>query len=161
MEQKLLPIYELRAMFLEKVNPNFFAQNADLIRRTSLAAQDYYMSGAYKEYDIRSGHMFRIQPGYIAVHKKYNLPYSTTITPNTAILNPGLVMDLAWSLKTDIINNVVSSNGEIYDISKLPQSEVLQVYHNSRTYGVPINALYLLRPSQIEKILANMRIKTR
>ena len=49
MEQNLLPIYKLRMMFLEKINPTFFIKNADLIRRTSLAAQDYLLSGAISE----------------------------------------------------------------------------------------------------------------
>ena len=161
METKLVPIYALRMMFLEKINPLFFAQNADLIRRTSLAAQDYFMSGTYKEYDDRSGRMFRTQPGYIAIHQKYNLPYSTTINPSTAVLNPGLVMDLTWALKTDITNNIVHPNGDIDSINKLPESEVLQVYHNARQYGIPINAMYMLMPSQIEKMMADARTKTR
>ena len=161
MKQELLPIYALRMMFLEKINPQFFVQNADLIRRTSLAAQDYFMSGTYKEYDARSGRMFRTQPGYIAIHQKYNLPYSTTINPSTAVLNPGLVMDLTWALKTDITNNIVHPNGDIDSINKLPESEVLQVYHNARQYGIPINAMYMLMPSQIEKMMADARTKTR
>ena len=121
MEQKLLPIYTLRIMFLEKLNPIFFSKNAELIYRTSMAAQDYFLSGAYKEYNNNMGHLFKTLPGYIAIHNKYNLPYDPYSVKYAAILNPGLVMDLTWSLKTDITNTVVNKNGSINATDKLPQ----------------------------------------
>ena len=54
METKLVPIYALRMLMLERLNPQFFAANADMILRTSLAAQDYILSGQYYEYDPRT-----------------------------------------------------------------------------------------------------------
>ena len=73
MKQKLLPIYDLRMQLLQKLNPKFYAENADTIRRSSLAAQDYFLSGTYREYDDRMGTLFKKLPGYIGVHKKYKL----------------------------------------------------------------------------------------
>ena len=70
MKQKLLPIYDLRMQLLQKLNPKFYAENADTIRRSSLAAQDYFLSGTYREYDDRMGTLFKKLPGYISVHKK-------------------------------------------------------------------------------------------
>ena len=162
MEQNLLPIYKLRMMFLEKINPTFFIKNADLIRRTSLAAQDYLLSGAYDEYKFMMGRHFRNLPGYIAVHKKYNLPYNPYVmTPENTTLNPGLVMDLANSLNTDIINLVVNSKGEITDMRNLPKSEVLRVYHNSQNNGTPINVLQYVPMFQIERMMLASRQITR
>ncbi len=158
MEQKLLPIYTLRIMFLEKLNPIFFSKNAELIYRTSMAAQDYFLSGAYKEYNNNMGHLFKTLPGYIAIHNKYNLPYDPYSVKYAAILNPGLVMDLTWSLKTDITNTVVNKNGSINATDKLPQSEILQVYHNSKENGIPINAIHMLMPHQIEQLVRNAQI---
>ncbi len=154
MENKLLPIYALRMLLLQRVNPKFFAENADMIKRTSLAAQDYYLSGAYTEYHEYMGRAFKSLPNYVNIHKKYNLPYNPAeyFVPANG-LNTGLVMDLAWSLRTDIINGVVSPNGDIDDIRKMPLSEVLHVYHNTSASGTPINALYKITRFQAEQLL--------
>lgn len=133
-----------------------------MIRRTSLAAQDYVLSGTCEEYDPRLGHMFKSMPGYINVHKKYHLPYNpNAISPATATLNPGLVMDLAWSLRTDMINHVIDANGGILNPRRLAASHVLRVYHNTRSSGTPANALYLLKPSQLKQMVANAYQKTK
>ena len=162
METKLMPIFALRAMLLQQASPQCFARNHDLITRTSLAAQDYLLSGAYDEYKFMMGRHFRNLPGYIAVHKKYNLPYNPYVmTPENTTLNPGLVMDLANSLNTDIINLVVNSKGEITDMRKLPESEVLRVYHNSQNNGTPINVLQFVPMFQIERMMLASRQITR
>ena len=154
METKLMPIFALRAMLLQQAGPQCFARNHDLITRTSLAAQDYVRSGKFYEYDRRTGHAFKQLPGYIAVHKRYNIPYNPTSSQlGLSTVNPGLVMDLAWSLRTDIINGVVSPNGDIDDIRKMPLSEVLHVYHNTSASGTPINALYKITRFQAEQLL--------
>ena len=160
MQDKLIPIYAIRMMFLEKLNPRFFAANYELIRRTSLAAQDYVMSGDYQEYNLNMGRMFKLLPGYIAVHKKYNLPYNPTLAMSGPV-NSGLVMDLAWSLHQDIVGSVVTDTGDVTDVSKLPQSEVLRVYHNSSIHGTPVGALYTLLPWQVDKILNTARAQSR
>lgn len=153
MEQNLLPIYALRMMLLEKLNPTFFNKNKKMILGSSLAAQDYYLSGKYYEYDRRSGHMFMTMPDYIEVHHKYGLPYNPATSYRANNLNPGLVMDLANSLQTDKINGIINSDGSIKNIKTLPQSEVLKVYHNSSINGTPINALRTMTLSQIESML--------
>lgn len=156
MKEKLLPIYALRMLLLEKLNPHFFKENAAFILRTSLAAQDYVLSGNYYEYDKdRMGHLFRTLPGYIHVHQKYKIPYNpkaSLLTPYE--VNPGLVMDLAWSLKTDILNGIVDQKGNIKDTKSLIGSEVLHVYHNSQLSGIPVNALGFLPTSQIQRMIA-------
>lgn len=163
METKLVPIYALRMLMLEQLNPNFFAANADMILRTSLAAQDYILSGQYYEYDPRTGHMFKKLPSYINIHKKYNLPYdpeNSMLIPH--IINPGLVMDLSWAFQTDKLNGIIDDRGNISDAKRLGASEVLQVYHNSSTYGTPINALYKITKSQFETMVAStMQTKTK
>lgn len=163
MENKLLPIYALRIKLLEKINPEFFIKNADMIKRTSLAAQDYVLSGTYKEYNRSMGRTFKILPGYINVHKKYNLPYSpdtSALIPDMP-LNPGLVMDLAWSLTTDKTNGIVDANGALKDVYQMPESEVLRVYHNSSASGTPINALYLMTITQVQTLLENLNQNTK
>lgn len=156
METQLLPIFTLRKALLQRINPRFFARNEDYITKTSLAAQDYFLSGAYGEYDrYTMGHAFKNLPGYVAVHKKYQLPYS----PNAPIgmpqeINSGLVMDLTWSFGTDIFNNIIDRGGNIKKPEILHNSEVLQVYHNSEISGVPATALKLLLPSELGQMLA-------
>lgn len=163
METKLVPIYALRMLMLERLNPQFFAANADMILRTSLAAQDYILSGQYYEYDPRTGRLFRKLPGYISIHKKYNLPYdpeTSTLIPQS--INPGLVMDLSWSFQTDKLNGIIDDRGNIRDTKRLGSSEVLQVYHNSSASGTPINALYKITKSQFEAMVAStMQTKTK
>ena len=150
MKQKLLPIYELRIQLLRAMNPKFYTANADMIRRSSLAAQDYVLSGTYQEYDTRMGTLFKTLPGYINIHKKYHLPYNPE---STAPINPGLVMDLAWSLRADMINGVVDKTGKLKNISLLPESRVLRVYHNSKFNGTPSVALSILPRHRIEDML--------
>ena len=158
MQKALVPIYALPIMLLEKVNPKFFAANSDLILRSSLAAQDYYLSGRYYEYDHRTGRLFKKLPGYISVHREYNLPYNpNTIMLDSPGIHPGLVMDLAYSFQTDKLNNIIDANGDVKDINTLPSSEILHVYHNSQSSGVPVNALRFITPSQLEKMLAMAR----
>lgn len=156
METKLTPIFTLRKILLQRTNPDFFARNEDYIAKTSLAAQDYFLSGAYGEYNrYTMGHAFKNLPGYVNVHKKYNLPYN----PNAPIIMPqginsGLVMDLTWSYGRDVFNNIIDRGGNILRPETLHNSEVLQVYHNSEVSGVPARALKLLLPSELKQILA-------
>lgn len=162
MNEKLVPILALRLILLEKLKPQFVKENYKMILGSSLAAQDYILSGHYHEYDQRMGKLFKKLPEYIKVHQKYKLPYNPTqINQKNQIINPGLVMDLAWSFRTDIINGLVDSAGNIQDVTKIPSSEVLKVYHNSSEYGVPSDALYVLPPSQLRQIINQVRQKTK
>ena len=142
METKLMPIFELRAMCLKTLSPQYYARNADLIRRTSLAAQDYVLSGDIYEINPVSWSSFKNLPGYTKVHAKYNLPYTTHANPfESTGLNPGLVMDLAQALKTDELRNIIDSHGNIINPNNLMYSKVLRIYHNSAMSGIPVMAL--------------------
>lgn len=144
METKLMPIFELRAACLQNLSPKYYAQNADLIRRTSLAAQDYVISGNIYEYNNINGAIsFDKLPEYINVHAKYNLPFNAFARPfEQNGLNPGLVMDLAQALKSDELNNIIDTRGNIINTNKLFSSKVLRIYHNSPMLsGIPLFAL--------------------
>lgn len=156
METKLTPIFTLRKILLQRINPGFFARHQDYITKTSLAAQDYFLSGAYGEYDRYSmGQAFKNLPGYVDVHKKYQLPYNPHAPIGTPQeINSGLVMDLTWSYGKDVFNNIIDRGGNILRPETLHNSEVLQVYHNSEISGVPATALKFLLPSELKQILA-------
>ena len=163
MENNLLPIYMLRMLLLEKGNPKYFAANKDLILRTSLAAQDYVLSGGYYEYDKRTmGLEFRNLPKYTQVHQKYKLPCNPDILVLSAYsIHPGLVMDLSWSFQQDKTRNIVDSKGNILDENKLSMSEVLQVYHNTSISSRPIISFRALNAAQQSELLAKIRQKTK
>ncbi len=162
MKEKLIPIYALRMLFLKTVNPRFFNDNRSMIIKTSLAAQDYLLSGHYYEYDQRTGHLFKKLPEYIKVHRKYHIPYNQNLSISTHnYVNSGLVMDLAWSLQTDILNGIVDKKGNIKNPEQLYLSEVLHVYHNYASSGTPVCALRLLTSYQLQEILSIATNKSR
>lgn len=152
MQTELVPIFKLRETLLQMINPDFFASESALIHRSSLAAQDYVLSGAFAEYKPYMGRTFRHLAGYVAVHQKYFLPYNPYVTNERTRLHPGLVMDLAWSFNTDRTNGIIDANGNIRDSARLPESQVLAVYHNSARSGTPLHALNNLMPSTLAKI---------
>lgn len=162
MTKQLIPIYKLRVILLKTANPKYFDLNRTYILGSSFAAQDYVLSGHYYEYDKRMGLNFKQLPEYTKVHKKYNLPYNPKlliVTENT--INPGLVMDLAWSLQQDKLKGIIDSEGNIINASKLQSSEVLQVYHNTSMSGYPINILKNMKSEQINQLLSLIQNKTR
>lgn len=163
MKTNLLPIYKLRIILLKRANPHFFDRNRRNILRTSLAAQDYVQSGHYYEYDSRRmGVNFKQLPEYVAVHKKYNLPYlPELIVVEQNGVNPGLVMDLSWSLQQDKMHGIVDQKGNIVNAAALPSSEVLQVYHNTSVSGRPIDALKTMKPEQVKELIGLIQQKTR
>lgn len=161
METKLAPIFTLRVMCLEKISPRYFATNAEMIKRTSLAAQDYVLSKDYLEYSPYMGLNFKELPKYVAVHKKYNLPY----VPKETLLklggiNPGLVMDLAQSFRKDTLDNIIDECGNIITPNRIYFSEVMKTYHNSTASGIPVDALRNIGPTQLEQMLTTIQ-KTR
>ena len=157
MTKELIPIFKLRSMLLQQVCPYYFAKHSDLILRTSLAAQDYVKSGKFYEYDSRTGQTFKTLPNYINIHKKYDLPYTPTAEVYEMILNPGLVMDLAWSLNTDQLHKIVDENGNILAQRRLYESEVLHVYHNSPAHGIPLDAFLRMQRTEQDKLIANLQ----
>lgn len=163
MGKELSPIYMLRVLLLEKANPEYFAKNKKLILGSSLAAQDYVLSGHYYEYDKgRMGLEFKNLPEYVKVHKKYHLPYNPNLLVlSTYSVNPGLVMDLAWSFQRDKLNGIIDERGEILDVNKLSLSEVLQVYHNTSMSGTPITAFRPLNAFQRSELIKQARQNTK
>ncbi len=151
MTTELAPIFKLRELCLALVNPKFYAKNADLIHRSSLAAQDYIFSGAAREYQSYMKSSFHALPGYVAVHHKYNLKDN---------VNPNLVMDLTWSFKNDCINGIIDVHGNIKNYATLYNSRFMRIYHNTDLSGIPINA-FRLYPEQIERLLKQAEQKTR
>ena len=157
MQTQLLPIFQLRELCLAAINPTFYKQNAELIRRSALAAQDYILNGIYhREYHTHIGRNFKHLPGYKEVHKKYDIPYDPYNTAgNPTAINPGLVMDLAWSFNSDTINGIISPQGDIKNPARLRDSEIMAVYHCSPVSGTPASAFTLLVPSQMDKLIAS------
>ncbi len=162
MQTQLLPIFQLRELCLAAINPVFYQQNATMIRNSSLAAQDYLLSGTYKrEYHSHLGRNFKHLPGYRKIHEKYSIPYNPYATSHDdESINPGLVMDLAWSFNTDIVNGIIDANGNIRNRATLPNSQVLGAYHCSAMSGTPSSAFRLLLPSQMDAIFAQL-VKTK
>ncbi len=158
METKLSPIFMLRAQCLQKLNPYFYNKNDKLINASSLAAQDYVFSGTHMEYSKNMGLAFHHLPGYMAVHKKYNLPYNpdSCIIPAGGI-HPGLVMDLATSFNQDQAYDIIDPAGNIINPKKLFMSEVMYTYHNSIASGIPIHAFKLMSSYQLDRMLKSFQ----
>ena len=146
---ELMPVLKLRELCLATVNPQFYAKHSDLIHRASLAAQDYIVSGASREYQSYMGNKFHELDGYVAVHQKYDL---------TEKVNPNLVMDLVWSFKSDCINGIIDAHGNIKNVARLCQSRIMGVYHNSELSGIP-NSVFKLYPERFDKLIAQAQSK--
>ena len=58
MQTKLIPIFQIRELCLQKLNPILFQKEYKIIHNSALAAQDYILSGAFKEYNPRMGLSF-------------------------------------------------------------------------------------------------------
>ena len=154
METKLAPIFKLRTICLQKISPNYYKSHEELIKRTSLAAQDYVLSGKIHEYKPSMERNFKDLPEYIKIHKKYSLPF----TPDKIVLpvngvNPGLVMDLSWSFEQDKLHSIIDSAGNIINPEKIYYSEVLKVYHNSSASGIPADAIQTVPKNIVMQII--------
>ena len=153
--RELSTIFHIRALLLREMNPRFYTQNADIIFRSSLAAQDYVMSGTYaKEHTAPAGRqVFKTLPGYIAIHQKYNLPYNPSASVReSTVLHPGLVMDLAWAFTQDLKTNIIDAQGDV-NVARLAQSEVLAVYHNTPASGVPVEKFHSISLNSFSKLM--------
>lgn len=155
METKIVPIFQLRILCLQTINPVYYTNNKDMIIRATLAAQDYIFSGKFNEYNRTMGKNFENLPGYRAVHKKYQLRYTyhNSTTSRSVGVNPGLVMDLAYSFHLDSYRSIINKRGEIINSKKLYLSEVLNVYNNDANSGIPMDALKKISEEQFAKIL--------
>lgn len=151
MNTELAPIFKLRELCLAVVNPVFYAKNADLIHRASLAAQEYIFSGASREYSTSMGSNFHDLPGYTAIYQKYDL---------TGHVNPNLVMDLVWSFRSDIFSGVIDARGNITNFATLPSSRIMGVYHNSDISGRP-SSVFTLYPERVNRLVAQANQNTK
>lgn len=151
MTTELAPIFKLRELCLAVINPKFYAENADLIHRASLAAQEYVFSGASREYHAYMGNKFHDLPGYVKIHEKYDIADK---------VNPNLVMDLAWGFKSDCLSGIIDVHGNIKNRATLNNSRIMGVYHNTTISGTPINA-FKLYPERIEKLLFQAQQQTK
>ena len=151
MNTELAPIFKLRELCLAAVNPKFYAKHADLIHRASLAAQEYIFSGASREYTTGIGTNFHNLPGYVKIHQDYDL---------TDKINPNLIMDLAWSFRSDFVAGIIDFQGNIKNKALLRNSRMLGVYHNSDLSGTP-NSIFTLFPEQVDRLIAKSSQKTK
>lgn len=151
MKIKLAPIFQLRELCLALLNPIFFAKHANLIHRAALAAQEYIFSGASREYMSYMGKQFHDLPEYRKIYDKYEL---------NGIVNPNLVMDLAWSFRSDKLNGIIDKDGNITNLATLSKSRIMGVYHNSDISGTPINA-FKLYPERATELLSAIQQKTK
>ena len=149
MTTELVPIFKLRELCLAIVNPMFYKKNADVIRRASLAAQEYLFSGACNEYKSYMAHNFHDLPGYRAIYEKYNL---------SGLVNDGLIMDLTWAFRSDVIHGIIDYKGNIKNNAKLYRSRTMEIYHSTTLSGIPINA-FKLYPERINKLLVQAQQK--
>lgn len=143
MNTELAPIFKLRELCLAAVNPVFYAKHADLIHRSSLAAQAYVFSGKHNEYNTYMANNFHELEGYKSVHIEYEL---------VGQVNPNLVMDLVFSFKHDRIMGIIDVQGNIKNRATLRNSRILGTYHNSDLSGIP-NSVFKLFPERIDKLI--------
>lgn len=163
MQTKIAPIFLLREICLQQVSPNYYALHKDVIRRAALAAQEYVISGKIKEYNRSMGKDFNKLPGYVAVHKEFNLKYPEKDTDSipTQGINSGLVMDLSWSFIKDKNDKIIDGAGNIISPEKACYSEVLKVYQNSASTGIPTDALKKMSKNEFKQILDSLTQKTK
>jgi len=164
MESTMAPIFSLRAMFLRKLHPAQYSNMEKYVLQTSLAAQDYVLSGMYREYDIEKNKTsFKKLPGYVAIHEKYNIPYDPDAPFNNAgnMVGTDLVMNLAWALNHDINNEIVDPYGEFLYSQQLMTSEVLHVPHTPVSNKIPRDILKTISPLDLQKllVLASQRMR--
>lgn len=151
MNAELTPIFKLRELCLAAVNPKFYEKHADLIHRASLAAQKYVLSGASREYMSHMANKFHDLPGYVKIHQDYDL---------TGKINPNLIMDLAWSFRSDCVSGIIDFQGNIKNKALLRDSRTLGVYHNSDLSGIP-NSIFKLFPEQVDRLITQASQKTK
>lgn len=163
MKTNIAPIFVLREICLQQISPNYYKSHQDVIRRASLAAQEYVTSGKIKEYNYSLGKNFRQLPGYLAVHEKFNLKYPMNDNDSIPVqgVNAGLVMDLSHSFLKDKSNAIIDEAGNIIDPNKACFSEVLKVYQNTSSAGIPADALKIMSKNQFTQILDSLRQKTK
>ena len=134
-ELKELPqILKIRMNALKEVNPKEFSDSPDLVLSTLAVAEliKQFPDGADK---LQKDDMEK-------VYEKYHII-------NGGDINQYLVPEIFFAYFNDVKSGAITKSGQIIDIEK---SNVMRVYHNNKSDGVPIDA---------EKTVANIKKLTR
>ncbi len=150
MKTKLVAIFEMRNALLKRCNLRFYKQNEQVIKNSSLAAQDFYFSGDLSDYDDISLSELSHDALYASLHAEYNVPYNSS---DVLCVNSGLVLDLARALRSDIDTGILGAGGDIIVPERLSKSQVLQTFHNSEDSGIPVSALKCMTACAYKKFL--------
>ena len=150
MHTQLETIFEMRNALLKRCNLKFYRQHEQVIKNSSLAAQDFYFSGDLDDYDMCSLHDLVHDSLYASLHAAYNVPYQSS---DTRCVNSGLVLDLARALRDDINSGILGKTGEVMMPERLKESQVLHTYHNSEDSGIPVNFLKHMTPNAVKVFL--------
>ena len=137
MDTQLLGIFDIRAALFRRCNLKFYKQHEQDVINSSLAAQDFCLSGDLDGFDpnaMTSPQMFL----YAQLHADYFVPYK--------YMETGLVFDLAMALQSDIKSGLLGPDGKIVKPELLSSSNVLRVYHESEDSGIPVTALNRMKP---------------
>ena len=137
MHTEMIKIFEIRGSLLKRCNPKFYKAYEQIIKQSSLAAQDFYFSGDLAEYENCSTNELSHDSFYASLHAAYNIPYNTH---DSRCVNCGLVIDLANALREDIKSGILDATGGLQNPTRLQESHILQTYHNSPESGTPIEA---------------------
>ena len=135
MQTELMDIFKLRANLLKRTDPDFYKENEYQIKQSSLAAQDYYLSGNYSNRPRKQDFvLFQDIPEYNKVHTKYHLDFNMLIANNSNYIDMRVIMFLTQALSRDIKNKIISEYGQFFtdsydDIYR--HSKVLYIAHES------------------------------
>ena len=143
MQTNLLPIFDMRSALLRRCNLRYYRNHEQVIKNSSLAAQDLYFSGDLLTYDTDVSQVTINDSFYASLHADYNVPYNPS---DAKCVNNGLILDLARALRSDINSGILGANGEIVHPERLSASQILQVFHNSDDSGIPVTALNRMTP---------------
>lgn len=172
----------MRAALLKQEKPKLFSKHYRKVIRSSMAAQDYVLSGQYsiavQSQGARKIYPLWDRPGYKENGAQYGFRYYTvpsaiTFTPEYYAPNPapadktmymircdelhaGLIWELAESFHNDVENGIITPTGKIKNLKLLPQSEVLRSYHNRENWKAS-RMLKRLQPEQVQVLLAWMQ----
>lgn len=143
MHTQILAIFDMRGALLKRCNLRYYKQHEQVIKNSSLAAQDLYFSGDLADYDSYTLSTLLHDNIYATLHADYCVPYNCT---DSRCVNSGLVLDLARALRSDVQSGILNTDGKIIAPNRLTQSQILQVFHNSEDSGIPVTALTRMSP---------------
>jgi len=128
-EKKLMEIFQVRIDALKEVNPEEFAGEGKdkLLIASSRAAQEFIER---VNPQLNTNLTEEDKKVMEEVHKKNGLDRGGNVSPF-------LVSDLVCMYLADVQNGIIDKKGNL--IGDAAKSEVMQVSHNSKSHGLPIN----------------------